>query len=97
MSMIFILTVEQWEDLVRRMHGEGVPAERLKPTLDGRRGIAMAGTVQDMILWLTHVAALIEDTAPVLPPALEHVRYLADQIRWDGSETWYLPNVSVKE
>lgn len=92
MSMIFMLTPKQWEDLVQRMFGEGVERPRLHSDAEG---IGVTGTTQDMILWLTHVAELIEETHTL--SVMQHLRYLVDQMEHKDADVWWLFNVHVTE
>lgn len=90
MSTIFILTSLQWEDLVQRMHSEGV----LRPALyrDDTGVIGVAGRVEDMILFLSHVAELVENSDHSPIGAMEHLRYFVDEVEL-RDETWWLPCV----
>lgn len=94
MSMIFMLSPKQWEDLIQRMHGEGVQRPALHSDAEG---IGISGTMTDMILWLTHIAELVENEDKPGLPAMQHLRYLVDQVEHKGANDWWLYNVHVTE
>lgn len=91
MPTMFTLTSPQWEDLGKRMYGEGV----LHPALhrDNDTGaIGVSGQVEDMVLFLSHVAELIEDSDHSPVSAMERLRYFVDQVEL-RDHIWWLPCV----
>lgn len=95
MSVVFTLTESTWSDLISRMHGEGILCASLYIDED-TTVVGVAGQTSDMILFLSHVAALIEEANTSSVTAMEHLRYFADQVRL-RDHIWWLPCVKVQK
>lgn len=96
MSTIFVMTSQQWEDLAQRMHGEDIMRPALHRDSTGIIGMSSRQT-SDLVLWLSHVAELVEDSdhwAENPIDAMHHLRYFADQVEY-RDDTWWLPCVKA--
>lgn len=94
MATTFTLTEAQWQDLVRRMYGEAA----LEAALDrgNVHGVGITGSIQDMVLFLSHIAEVIEAQDGNLMPAILHLRYLADRVVQVGETEWRVECVRVE-
>lgn len=96
-----ILTKEQWDQVLDRMHGEGVVGKDIRSDYpngsSGKVCVAVTGSISDAILLLTHIAGVVRSEVA----AVEEVRFLADRLRFSCSrDTWdstyFLPTVTVE-